>query len=828
MKARKKLAVTLALLLMTSGSAFALGLGQIKVKSALDQPLQAVIPVVSATPAELRGLKVTLASSEDFQRAGISRERIQTPLDFKVEKRDGQTVIVVSSKQPINDPALDLLLELNWSNGKLLREFSILLDPVGMPAARATAAPAVTAAATEKKPAATRPTRRSAAAAPTARTATTASAAPRTSPDIEAGSSYTVRSGDNVWSIAQRSTRSAGEINRMMVAIQNANPDAFYKDNINALKKGAVLRIPERSAMAQVSAGEARDEVRRQNQVWSNPGAASPSMMAGTSPGSNTAPRTGSTASGSRLELVPPKSGTSSGTGRSGVAGGSGDAAVAGLKQDLARAKEALASEKQRSGDMAARVKDLEGIRDNNKRLLKLKDARIAELQAALDKANSAKPAAAGTAPALQKDIFAPAEAGSAATAAVPGTAGAAEASSVAETAELASAATAPAPAGSVAMAPADTASAAPAASTEMAADAAVPAATVQSPATEPESKPQQVAPAPVTVSEPWYMQTWAWIVGGLIILGLLLLALVKRRGGAGDTRSDRLSDALASGDGELGHEDLGEDSEDEYALLEEIEQHPEELSLHLELASLYYAHRNEAKFEGAAEAMYAQVDDPSQPEWQQVRAMGEELCPDHPLFAELHTDGGAVETGESELADLVGEHEDSHVDDADKGQSASGYNFDFDLTPAGGGSGQASPDTAEEDEDLLSLSSLAGVGPDEEADESSRDEEFDTDTALGAADLDDSARDDYQADEPAAPADDTPVAEHAPEDEAPADDAAEQEFSSDPVDTKLDLARAYQDMGDEEGARAMLEEVLQEGSTAQKDAAQKLLDDLG
>src|SRR5690606_38112284 len=111
---------------------------------------------------------------------------------------------------------------------------------------RATAAPAVTAAATEKKPAATRPTRRSAAAAPTARTATTASAAPRTSPDIEAGSSYTVRSGDNVWSIAQRSTRSAGEINRMMVAIQNANPDAFYKDNINALKKGAVLRIPER------------------------------------------------------------------------------------------------------------------------------------------------------------------------------------------------------------------------------------------------------------------------------------------------------------------------------------------------------------------------------------------------------------------------------------------------------------------------------------------------------------------------------------------------------------------------------------------------------
>ena len=78
MKARKKLAVALVLLLVTSGSAFALGLGQIKVKSALDQPLVAEIPVVSATAAELRGLKVSLASSEEFQRAGINRARLDT------------------------------------------------------------------------------------------------------------------------------------------------------------------------------------------------------------------------------------------------------------------------------------------------------------------------------------------------------------------------------------------------------------------------------------------------------------------------------------------------------------------------------------------------------------------------------------------------------------------------------------------------------------------------------------------------------------------------------------------------------------------------------
>ena len=167
-------------------------------------------------------------------------------------------MIVITSEKPVGDPALDLLLELNWSSGKLLREYSVLLDPPGMPAAATRNTAVATSAASSRKPATTRPTART--RPRKAGSQGQRQAAPRhrrpapIPPSIEMGSQYTAQSGDNVWSIARRSTARAGNINRMMVAIQRANPDAFYKDNINALKKGAVLRIPDRADMDQINA----------------------------------------------------------------------------------------------------------------------------------------------------------------------------------------------------------------------------------------------------------------------------------------------------------------------------------------------------------------------------------------------------------------------------------------------------------------------------------------------------------------------------------------------------------------------------------------------
>ncbi|MGA7297337.1 MAG: FimV/HubP family polar landmark protein, partial [Rhodanobacteraceae bacterium] len=628
------------------------------------------------------------------------------------------------------------------------------------------------------------------------------------------GASYTAQSGDSVWSIAKRSTARAGNINRMMVAIQRANPDAFYKDNINALKKGAVLRIPARADMDQINASDARSEVQRQNLAWSNPGAATPSMMAASSRTATAGARNRNAPSGSRLDLVPPGGSDSSGAGRSGVAAGSGQAAVAGIKQELSRSREALASEKQRSDDLATRVKDLEGIRDNNQRLLKLKNAQIAQLQEKLAKANEAQPATAASSKALREDIF-DANKGAAAT----------SDASAAKSASVAGAAPSTAMAATVA-----------APETAVAASSKAPA----SPAISDKAKPDQAKASKLKpVSEktvpakPWYMQTWAWIIGALVILGLILFGFLGRRGKGADSRQDRLSGALAD-DAHGGDEGLVDDSEDEYALLEEIEQHPDELSLHLELASLYYAHRDQDKFEGAAEAMYAHVDDPEQPEWQQVRAMGEELCPDHPLFAELHSDGHGAQDSDSELAAMVEEDQNHHDDDKASAGDGHGYNFDFDLTPAGAGArdNEDSPDhdpvdsdrhepaDDTDDEDLLSLSTLEPTRSSGDADASAPVDEFDTDAILAEA----------TPESPEVPDDPEPAASE--DDETTIDDvvqaADDDDFSSNPVDTKLDLARAYQDMGDDEGARAMLEEVLQEGSDAQKDAARKLLDDLG
>ncbi|HET8899446.1 MAG TPA: fimbrial protein FimV, partial [Rhodanobacteraceae bacterium] len=128
MNATKKLTLALALALGSS-QVLALGLGQIRVKSTLNQPLRAEIPVLADNAAELRGLEVALASPEDFARAGLNLSRMTVPLEFKLVRHGASAVIEVSTDKPVGEPALDFLISVNWANGKLLREYSVLLDP---------------------------------------------------------------------------------------------------------------------------------------------------------------------------------------------------------------------------------------------------------------------------------------------------------------------------------------------------------------------------------------------------------------------------------------------------------------------------------------------------------------------------------------------------------------------------------------------------------------------------------------------------------------------------------------------------------------------------
>ena len=128
----RKLRLPLALALaLGSSHALALGLGQIEVKSSLYQPLDAQIPVLSNTPSETANLKVRLASPEDFARVGLdSSSMLSANLEFSVQKdASGKSVIHVTTDSKLNDPFVTFLLEVDWGKGRMLREFTVLLDP---------------------------------------------------------------------------------------------------------------------------------------------------------------------------------------------------------------------------------------------------------------------------------------------------------------------------------------------------------------------------------------------------------------------------------------------------------------------------------------------------------------------------------------------------------------------------------------------------------------------------------------------------------------------------------------------------------------------------
>ena len=726
----------LVALALGSGQALAMDLGQIQVKSALGQPLLAEIPVQQATAAELQQLNVQLASGDAS--GGI-------PLHFAVvEGANGHKVIRITSETVVNDPFLDLLVEVHGGTGKTVREFTILLDP---PGSSPVPQPSRPRAGHAMQPAAAAPK-------------------PRTSAPVVAGQ-WRVESGQNLSTVARKVAPAGVDINQMMLALKQANPDAFYRDNINALKAGAVLRIPSKVEAEAVAMAAAAEEVRRENGDWRNgPIGNAPTSVAdaGTRAGTSSSPTATKANAGDHLALVPAKQGGKSATDNSGA-----------LRQDLQRTEESLANLQQQSADLKSRLKDLSDLNSKNQRLLALKDNEIAELQQKLAAARKsagmpaeAKPAAAATAETV-----------------------------VAKAGQAKPAAAVPAPAAS---APASSATAAkPAAAPAGAATAPV-ANPVASPAkAEPAKhepaktapvKPAAIKPAPVS-EEPWYTQLWVQALGGAVVLLLLLGWLLGRRKAkpaALPKSAPSLADRFG---GELPMDDTHDDV-DQNLLLDQLAEHPDDIGLHLELVSLYYGRRDIEHFEAAAEAMHAHVTDPQQEEWQQVVRMGEDLVPAHPLFA----DHGSM---------VADEHEARHGFDIDQYAAeppapsapppmpaspvtVSEYNFNFDLTPSHERHAEDAKPAAQPvvDEDATVIRGSGEAKPDWHFDE-------EPETQLQPA----------------------------------GHDIEPREFSDDPVDTKLDLARAYLDMGDPEGARAMLEEVLHEGSQVQRDVAKRLLDDL-
>ena len=268
------------LVLAFASEVWALGLGDIRLSSALNEPLRAEIELLSATPEELDNLTIMLASAETFARYGLDRPLFLQGISFRIAKTgdiDGNVITLVS-QDPVTEPFITFLVEATWSRGRLLREYTLLLDPPTFaPPPVQESATAVTAPQQSTQADSGRIERQPEpqTSAPPPRPSQPAPAPSRSEPppdpasfDTTSGGAYRVVRGDTLWRIAQEFLPDSRlSMNQMMLAILEANPEAFA-GNINIMSAGAELRIPSADEIFSISRGDALREAQRQNAEW--------------------------------------------------------------------------------------------------------------------------------------------------------------------------------------------------------------------------------------------------------------------------------------------------------------------------------------------------------------------------------------------------------------------------------------------------------------------------------------------------------------------------------------------------------------------------------
>ena len=372
-------------------NSLALGLGEIDVNSFLNQPLKAEIEVISARAGEIDDLLVGLASRDAFTRAGLARPNNLSDLRFTVQKSEegDSAVILVTTKAAIKEPFLNFLVEADWSKGRLLREFTILLDPpfyadspapAPVPQPEPVATQAVTEIA-EVEPEIEVPTpivdseptesvstsEQQTITEPIAFSEEDQNDAEFTSETsgseaVLATGDVIVGTGNTLWSIARGLQNSGYSMHQIMLAIQRANPGAFGDDNINNLKVGSVLRMPDASEIGEVDQQQAYAQVLEQNGLWDDyvarvtgrPAVAAESEMSSPSVDSETPEQS------AELSLVTP---------------GDGESDAAGLQNEGEDANELRVK-------LALAEEELDASRVENQEL----ESRIAELEARLSK----------------------------------------------------------------------------------------------------------------------------------------------------------------------------------------------------------------------------------------------------------------------------------------------------------------------------------------------------------------------------------------------------------------------------------------------------------
>lgn len=829
------LAVAAASALMSSGMVLALGVGDINLRSALNQPLDAEIELLQVRDLSSAEIRSVLASPDDFGRAGIDRSFFLTDLTFTpVVQPNGKAYIRVTSSRPVREPYLNFLMEVRWPSGRVLREFTLLLDPplydptpVSMAAAVSPAAASGTGAV------------RSPAVQPPARA--TSGAQVRTAAATPAGSDGVHRTtrDDTLWGIALQVRPEGSSVHQTMLAIQDLNPNAFIGNNINNLKAGQTLTLPTAEQAAARSRSEAIAEVAAQTTAWQNrQPAAAPVQRQLDARERSVAADAPSQASGEdSLRLV---AGTADGAAdEASSSGGDGD-----LRGALDQTREQLDSAEQAKAELADRLADVEGQLETLQRLLTLKDAQLAALQREL----AGETALPDILPVPEEDQ-------------------AADMSAVERVDALAPVEPAPeAPAGGdsrvaeeegeqLSLAPAQ----APVSDARSGADGE-PA--VVSAAAEPAATPKQAQAAAPEAMLQRLMQNQTLLLGtgavALLMLLLILMAIARRNARRETELMNDSGPALAGGAavGTVTAGPLADEGDDFNVAVAETGSGVQEHAPQVEVAE-----QQPVALSGGQGFGEYQVDEDAQPTESLLDADTGLQSRISSSVPESEPELPDSESVEFDLADFGLEEGAAASLASSSGEADIGFDLDFDLADSTAAAVQpaAGVDALQTDE-VAFQSPVAEPAVDDF--DLNLDEELQADNLLAELEaLDDSATEaDASGDEGFSLTDEelagfeaqlqsamqgetedvTSVSEQLT-DSAASVQAGSGDLMSEGLDedfdflsdtdecaTKLDLARAYIDMGDEEGARDILAEVVEEGNDQQQQDAREMMEQLG
>ena len=885
----------------TSLSASALTLGALRVDSALGESLRAEIAIPQATPAELSNLIVQIAPPEAFRARGLDYSAAASSINVQlVQKPDGTALLQLRSNAPLNDPFVDLIVDTQWNTGSMQRSYTLLLDPPSTPrsAAPATAAAPQITAPQVTAPAPVSVTGKTYSSSSRIRATTlpaqpvAAAAAPAPAPAGAQNEAVRVRSGDTAGRIANANRPAGVSLDQMLVAMLRSNPNAFINGNVNRLRAGTVLQMPSREQALETSAQEARQIVAAQSRDFN---AYRRSLAA-------KAPR----------------------------------AAVQAAARSASGQVQAQVSETRANAETADKLTLSKGAIQTAAEEEKLaahkqaeaQESRLSELQRNLAELNEL---AQSSTPASANASTQPAETPAAPAAATAAPADSQAAASAEANASLPAVEVASANAALIESNASAAADATPAASS----DEAPPAAPAEEPAPKPAAaQPRPApAPAPMPVEEPSLLDNPLVPAGGALIailLGLLGYSTWKRRraaqaaeqdpslgdsqlhpdtffAGSGgqhvdttDAAATTMAYALSQLDGgadvdPVAEADVylayGRDVQAEEILKEALRTQPERTAIYVKLAEIY-AKREDAKaLEEIARSLQPHTE-PGSSEWQRVTALGRQLAPQNPLYADAASNAPADKPGSgfaaalqaSTAAAATGAAAGALASDTDTASSPELPILDLSAafaepsetapaTPATDTTSSAS-ETKGDTSALDSQLDLSSPFTPSEPPSLVQDTVQDNDSISDALDLDLSGFEanlpqsqSTPATEPAAAADqlddglnfdlniEAPAAEAAPAEapSAPAPDTSldfdlgslnldlgtdtsakpadnakpMHNLADDPLSTKLDLAREFNAIGDSEGARALIEEVLAEASGSLKERAQKMLSEL-